>query len=848
MTDYNIISQNNIKRNMLEGTIEQVFYENIFRVFRRYCAMNGISHMADLMGFNFDRLYNIAGLGEIKIKKIKARWQEYIESKTDFLGVNEKLDKEISSANFIYDIHASNQNLGIECLRAIGVSKQIIAWLKGKSINKISDLQRIDWNELYKVSGIGEKKASILKEKIKLLSTPIDELFKDAWVKIKKNHSTNILTHRAFGLTLQKVGEMKGVSRERIRQIEKKAIGIFGSLISSFADYLISRLNFRKLITYEDIFTLFDSQEDALIFKYVLMNGATKRFAYFKELDIFLIDKDVNTIRKTLEKIVKDNIPDILEFNENISMINEVLEQYNLNFINTEMFKQYLLYIGYREYKEYICNRKMPLSKLYHFIVKEHFPDGILIYEPEYLDKFRHILKEDFGYTDLPCDRAIGARIAEETVLCDRGKYIAPEYINIPVSLLEEIKQYILDSSGDSFIIAEIFNRFEQQLKQSSNIINKYFLHGVLRYYYSDEFVFSRDILSKKKDGSIKSSHIILEEYLKKRGKPISKQELRIQFPGISDAMLSNAVILNPKIIYWDTGYFAHTDVLYIVDEDKIAFRMLIKEALADNDGYTNANILYKYARGQMRDFLVINNIRNATNLYYVLEYMFGEEFYFSRPHILSYNPQGRFGTLDLIRKYIEDREKVSFSEIMRYSSRLQLNETTVYTAVAELREELIQLSEDEYILKSKFYLPQDVLNSITGMLNKLIEDRGYLALGKIEDFYAFPFVGYSWTPHLLESIIKNYLKDFKLIEREITDRRYVTSVAVKKHSEINNYIELVIHILRHEYRALVFPSYKDMEDWLRQKGLIAKVIPKELLECGAIIISDDGKVYVTSY
>lgn len=551
-------------------------------------------------------------------------------------------------------------------------------------------------------------------------------------------------------------------------------------------------------------------------------------------------------VRNTLRDIVESHLPDIFLYNENYILIEQLLEQAQMDFIDRDLFKKYLFNSGYCQYKKYIGKKKMPLSALYSFIVKEYFPRGISVYETQQIQRVRSIMKQKFGYSNLPSSRAISARITSVTVLCDKGKYISPEHIDIPLNLVEQVKTYILNYPGDSLLIADVFHKFQVKLTRYSNVDNKYFLHGVLRYYFEDELIFSRDLVGKK-HANLKSSHIILEDYLKERHCPVSKQEIRHNYPGFSDSMVNNAVMFNPNIICWDVGNYIHISNLLITSTDKMSLKTILDEALSHYDGYTNAYILFTSLRNKMRDFLFMNKVTNPMNVFYILEYLFDKDYYFSRPHILQNKPEGRFTTTDLLRKYIENKGYVSFSQLIMYLSSLQLSEATLYSAMADLQEEMIQVSQDEYVLKSNFNVPNSALEAITAEINKRLETKGYIIINAIDDYFSFPLLEYPWTPYLLESIIRHYLKEFKLVEKDITDRRYITSVVVKKGLPIDSYVDLVKYILKNERLEGEFSSYKDMEEWLRKKGLIAKVIPKELLQCEAINLGDDDTVFINT-
>lgn len=841
----NYTSDNEQKKPIIEmqsNTIEQVFNERAFGHFRKYCVANDIKHMTSLHEFDFNKLYSLRSFGEVKVNAIKTRAQEYFNSNIIIKRAEGAKKEEIEVV-----VHPSSCAFNLDCLSILGVGRGTIGWLKGNNFEKLGDLQKLKFSELRQVPLAEQKKKNMLEKKLKLLKEPVDfdMLFSEAWSQLRQRDSRKILLKRAQGYTLQKIGEEQNLSRERIRQISKKAINSIKVPINIFSGYIISKSEGKPFLDFNDLEALFDNQEDALLLKYVLMNKAIKWLSYFEELEIFLIDRDANEDKKKLKEIISNKLPDFFALGESSTMLAELLAQSQLKYIDIDMFKKYLFAVGYYQYKGYICKGKMSLIQIYNLILKEYFPQGIDVYEAQQIQQVRHIMKQEFGYLELPTDRAITARIVNTAVLCGKGKYIAPEYIKIQSPLLEEIKEYILSGPEDSIIIAEIFYKYEERLKQHSNITNKYFLHGVLRYYYEDLFTFTRDIITKRGE-TPKPSYLILEQYLDECRAPVNKQEIKKLYPGFTDVMLSNATMLNPKILYLGNSCFAHANILDITAEDKSALGALLEEIFASLDGYANAYIVHRHLRTNGRDFLLRNQIKSSDSLFYILEHLFGKEFYFSNPHILLDKPDGRFSTSDLLRNFMAEKDCVSFSELKKYALRLQLKEITVSTAMTRLKEELVQLSPDEIILKNNFVLPDGALEVIDKQLEVRIEDKGYFALNSITDnYYIFPLLEYRWTPHLLKAIIQHYLKNFKIVEKEAMDRRRITGAVVKQDSPISNYTDLIAHVLCHNYPQSRFFTIKDIEDYLKQEGIIIKKIPQELLSCGIITVDDHGKVFL---
>ena len=60
-----------------------------------------------------------------------------------------------------------------------------------------------------------------------------------------------------------------------------------------------------------------------------------------------------------------------------------------------------------------------------------------------------------------------------------------------------------------------------------------------------------------------------------------------------------------------------------------------------------------------------------------------------------------------------------------------------------------------------------------------------------------FPVIKYEWNTFLLETIVKKYLREYKIISPDFKDRRYQKSIIVGDKYDVHSYPELVAVILK---------------------------------------------------
>ena len=77
--------------------------------------------------------------------------------------------------------------------------------------------------------------------------------------------------------------------------------------------------------------------------------------------------------------------------------------------------------------------------------------------------------------------------------------FTAVENINIEIETIEKLKNLLMKEKKVLYFYIELFTQFKELLNRTSNINNYHFLHGVLLYYYPEEYTYARDYLTKKR-------------------------------------------------------------------------------------------------------------------------------------------------------------------------------------------------------------------------------------------------------------------------------------------------------------------------------------------------------------
>lgn len=652
----------------------------------------------------------------------------------------------------------------------------------------------------------------------------------------KDDRSKEIVLYRSQGYTLELTGKKFNLTRERVRQIEKKTIDRYHNyyisrirpqyilLAFSDKDYVISR----DLI--ESVF-----HDLANFFEYGLQTIKTKSAIWNDDIECF-INNDANWYNYVMGCI--DSFPEFLNVEELHQKVYELSNSLAIridpNIIKIIIEKSYKL-IGNTYTKT-----KMSKNRMYKLIVEKYFPDGIRVFDDFEMMRFRNYLKEEFGNIEFANNRSVAMRMTDGLILCDRGKYILPEKINISEDLLQKIFNYVRNNSKNIIMYHELFEVFKEELLQNSNVYNRYFLQGVLKYKYPNSFIYTRDTICKESTEARSIRHEI-EEFIKSANGVVTKDEIRAAFPGITDIVINLHTTGNENILLWDFGKYIHVSKLYL--EDDIIDLLNITLKGYTKNGTVSVRKIYDELFNMENEFMISNDITNHIALFSLLEYLFGDEFEFSRPYIAPKNST----TLSedaLIREFVSSFDQLKISDLKTYLDDMHIRIMNYSALLDDLSEEFLRIDDDLLMRKDKLELSEETIDKIEKVLLALMGQARYISSRVLSDFFFFPNVGVKWTPFLLISIIKSFGKQVKVIDIN-TDYRYLNSIFVDNSLNILDYDSLLHHAIRKEANNYTFKNLTEIEKFLHEQGLISNNIPESLFEKRYLIIDDDKGIQI---
>ncbi|WP_430886147.1 helix-hairpin-helix domain-containing protein [Fusibacter sp. JL216-2] len=834
---------NNFQLCLIEKTdipITEVFKGNTFNIFVEYCLSKGIITMGDLESFDFGSIQNLRGIGERKYTKIMSEYKKFIEDEID---ENHVLKISSTPKSKFENVNVQNRNLSIEALNILGIGNRTINKLMQSGYKSIADLVEMSESTLKEL--LRKPNVEKLYLTIDLLKYSLVDLTNQILENEKGSSEYEIFLNRAHGFTLKDIAEDEGVTRERIRQKEAK----FFNKIWFFLHELVgSSLEAKGYITVQELLDVFEDEDFGRIMVHACKFSDEIEFLDFADV---LVSKatHINAEKKImliLEEFIEEGT-DLIVYQEELE---ELLADNGFDFLSLGAIKNILRKNKYKVYKNFVTRGRTSYGYLCEKIIFDCFPNGIKLSQKKSNDckdlkKLREIVLDKYGDLGLPVsDRALSARISDYLVISDRGMAISPRKVQIDMDTLERIKSFIDKLPENTVYYKQLFAEFEGVLNFTSNVNNEHFLHGVLKLFYLEEYTFDRDYLIKNRGGSCSDKGVNqrIKEFIIQCNRPVTHKELKNKLSGFSDVMFLNAISNDSELLQWDYKTYYCGSLLNASEAEVILLRNIIDRLLNRNSGYCSDALLYDITMKEMNEFIDRNVIKKPMNLFYIASYLFEDEYDFKRPHIGLKNHFRSFTTKDIAIQLLNDPDYLSYTEYYDLSKKLQWSSATSSMVFYEIEADYIRISKDKYVHHSKFNFNEETLNEIEEIIRKDISN-GYLVISNFSDWQLLPSIRYEWNEFLLESIISWNSPNLRVVQPEVTDRRYQKGIFVDSEFGLITYSGIIAHAMK--LAGVSEASERSFYSFLVVNGFARKVIPGELYNSESIVFQKDKFILV---
>lgn len=564
---------------------------------------------------------------------------------------------------------------------------------------------------------------------------------KDRWYQIVKMRSQKA--------TLDAAGQELGVTRERVRQIENK-------VKIAFERYCVSHRLLWKIYAIrggDDILTpvelseYFGEYSDIVV--YLLKQCSIGREYYDKQSDAFVMSG-----REVSERVQNyvEQLPETFKESAKENIITEGIENYDLpEELLSRAIDEY-----YNQTGGIYHRSRLTLRKIYSDVLKRYYPRGMHIYDSAELEQFREYVSKDYEIDVSKSDRAIIAALSDVGILCGRGRYKLNEGSLLSDGLKKRIETYVEDSDNAIISIGAIFDEFETALNEEG-IDNRYYLQGVMHELFDDKWTFRRDYVSK--DPNVTSVYTAIVSYIKNSKYPVTRENIIIQFPGITDIVISLAVS-DPSIINL-FGEYVHCSNLKFTDRDVKLFRDVLDDALSVKKIVHSKDL---FARIMALDSTLLANsfINSAFGVYSVLEYYFHDDYMFSRPFIskdeIQYDSAGA-----MLHELVGSSDRISIEEVQAFAKEVHHTIFNVLDFINSCNDVSLLINSAEMMRIDEIGITDNVISKIEEILED--EVTGTIPIAHVQGLNNLPPLNVPWTDWLLYSVINKYSNRFEVAQ-----------------------------------------------------------------------------------
>ena len=597
-----------------------------------------------------------------------------------------------------------------------------------------------------------------------------------------------VLKCRSSGITLDAAGNIFGVTRERIRQIEsapKKNIVKWLNISSSniLEKYCVdSRIDVDKLKASLN-------EELSNILLYVIRttkHNPENHWFYLAVVDSYFYSPDFSDIEEVITSIknIDVNFDGSGSFEDIKEKFAYAMRNAGLKFFTADMVEPYLENKDFRITGQKTYNRRITLGDGIKLVVKNDFPNGIRLSNKEDVEKAYQILENRYDVHSCK-GRALVTRMQSVLIMRGRTTYDIEERIVCPEDLKEKILNYIYTMEEDRIPYSALYKEFQTELKKRSNIDNHYYLHGVVRLWTEndEDIVCLQYYVCRTTNSDIPRSKEYFKkfsEYLIEKARPVDVNEILNDFPHFNKMYVKYAMIYYDNIVSWGPGAYADKNSVKVSDEDSPKFKEIL-DKLTDNPyKYVSSYTAIDNLKTSFPEFLSKYMITSIYTLSNIISATY-PDYFVNNPHILHDSVKS-FTVDDLVERVFSG-EIIDKRECLRILKGLYGKTNTTFSeSIRSRMEKYAKIAPGKYILKELVALDAAGIDSLKRFVSsKIIDDKYYLPYNT-KNFNGLPTLCVDWSPYLLCELVKIYDIGYIVVKNaKIQQDNLILGIVTKK-------------------------------------------------------------------
>ena len=636
------------------------------------------------------------------------------------------------------------------------------------------------------------------------------DLFKNA-------REFEVVRRRAEGFTLDDIGKNFGLTRERVRQLEKKIVVRFRKCCRADFEKLILFLHALTdgniFLTLDDVKTFLSDEEAALIWFFAdklawnaggfRFDGKLKTFVFGNEIDI-----DANELIEVLPAVLDE---------ESFNAATETFAHENN--CPVDLIKRKLLTV-YKRSGKFFHRKRLTITFECNVVLKERFPNGYKVADEYCYVRFMRYLQELFDERTLLTQRNLDAKIGIIGVLCDRGKYIHPDFVRVPPEVIDCVKNFVDGSERTAFFYKEIFETLKSSFA-GTQITNHYFLQGAIKF-YGLPYILRKDYLTKSAGTDMGTE---FDKFIRERGE-VSAQEVKLNFVSLNDANVEFLLLRCPEVFRIGEGLFLHASRLNLRDADFEAIRKFLRQNCSTP---VSSRFLLDRFFERFADFLTRNEINDHGKLFGVLRYMFREEFNFCRPYISAPNEQN-VSNRNVLLGHLRCVDEIAIEDVVAVCEERCINFLSKSFLVKDLSPDFVRTDEFTLRRPESAGITDETISSVVESIRAAVErNGGWQAAANFDDYKRLPQTSVPWNSFLLESVAALDEDALYKIKNPSASIHVSSAIFVSENFAEDDIESFLLKILSAEHKQAAFRSEKEVLRWLKAQGFCFGKLPKFL-------------------
>ena len=324
----------------------------------------------------------------------------------------------------------------------------------------------------------------------------------------------------------------------------------------------------------------------------------------------------------------------------------------------------------------------------------------------------------------------------------------------ISKELANRIQSYIEESQSSIFLMNTLYEIFKEELEKEG-VDNKYYLQGILHELYGDEFVFTRDYLSK--DGEDTSLYPTIVDFIKKAAFQVDRAQIQKHFPGLPDIVIQFA-IESPEIINC-FGKYIHASKLRISESERDYLKQNIDAIIADGAQH-HIKELYNLVTIERPEIFTRNGVFYPFSAYSLIEYLFRDDYKFTRPFIAQHGVEIT-GTSDVLREEVYSHESYDLKELSAFVNENHLAIGSTLDFIDSCNDEYLMISNQMMMRISSIGVDEQIAQQVGSIVMREVEET--TPIYKVMGLRDLPKINVPWTDWLVYSVLKKWPCDIDL-------------------------------------------------------------------------------------